>query len=113
MKRLLVCTQLLVWSTAAFAQQSPEEESPRRALAAQRLQARAAQQADPAFVQRAHGAGAIIGTTPANYLGSATGTRWNANELALIDTGALSSLPGNANGAPASGVLGASRAYAN
>ena len=63
------------------------------------------------FVQT-HGAGAVIGILPSLFSGSATGTRWQATLLSLIDSGAPTSIPGNANGTiPAANTLGTDGAY--
>lgn len=61
---------------------------------------------------RTHGAGSIVGITPAIFsCASVTGTRWSAALLSLIDSGAPTSIPGNANGSPTANTLGTDGAY--
>lgn len=53
----------------------------------------------------AHGSGAIVGTTAANYSGSATGNSFNADDGGLLDVAAPNLLPGNGLGGCGTGSL--------
>jgi hypothetical protein len=63
----------------------------------------------------AHGAGAIVSIPSVTWSGAVTtGTKkYNANLLALIDSGACTSIPGSVAGTPTADTLGADGAYCN
>jgi hypothetical protein len=63
----------------------------------------------------AHGAGAIVSIPSVTWPGPVTsGTKkYNANLLALIDSGACNSIPGTVAGTPTAGTLGTDGAFCN